>query len=302
MTALLFPWIEDLDRAVREKVLQPRSQTGQPRWTEREFEQAYNKAYVYLHREIGIFDRDYQSTTVDLVIPINTVSYPLPARTSFVRFIVELGADGRARQIIGRGLPEDIAREGWSWNKKVIYYPDQNVLYFTQKTTQPFTIRLIYGSYYVPLIHGAARVFGGLTMRLADYSSIENALYVGLAVRLVEGPGAGQEATVTAYNGNTQTVTVDTPWSPVGNDTTRYTSRPDLPWYAKDVYEDLVLACLYEKTDEVKSQKYQGLVAQTLNRMRTAIKEQARNAPDELFDQNLNGGWGDPADQYLAWN
>ena len=168
-------------------------------------------------------------------------------------------------------------------------------------TSTVLSVRLYYGVYYVPLLHGCARSGGGATMELADYASVEDDLYNGLGIRLVAGTGLGQERTVSDYNGATQAVTVSAAWTTVPDDTTRYTSRPDLPWDMKDYYQNLVLACLAEKLDETEALKYRGIAAASLMRSKAAIKEAERREPDYTYDANLNGGYGDPGDPYNTY-
>ncbi len=277
------------------KLGQPRDFQGQPTWQESEIEYALNKAYDSACRKLVAMDRDYQSVFEDVSIPAGTVEYQLPVRTRFLRKAMFVNSNGTAGYRIRRASSDEMGFYGP--NEAALLRPDRNSLTFTIPTSSVMTVRLYYGVYYVPLLHGCARSgSGGVTMPIAEYSSIEDDLYNGLDIRLVAGTGIGQERSVSDYNGATQVVTVSLAWTVVPDDTTRYTSRPDLPWEMKEFFENLVLATLTEKLDESEAVKYRGLAAASLLEAKEAIKEAERREPDFTFDVCNNGGWGDPGD------
>lgn len=298
MADLAFPWLEDCDRRVRLKVQQPRELAGygQPSFEEADFENAYNKAYEEVCRELALMDRQYQSEYLDVTIGSGVTEYALPARTQFLRMAKVMDSQGREVFRIRTSTSDEV---GWYGNGEAAQLrPDRNSITFTTPTTKALTVRLYYGVYYVPLLHGCARDGGGSTIQLANYSSVEDNLYTGLILRIVEGTGIGQERTITTYSGSTQTATVSLAWVTVPDDTSRYTSRPDLPWLAKDVFENLSIACLFEKLNEDSAAKFYNLAQAKLGRMRAAVKLQERREPDYTLDTNLHGGWGDPADTF----
>ena len=296
MADLAFPWTADTMRTILRKVNQPLDRPGQPSWDEEEWSQALNQAYGDLHREIANMDRRYEQVQVDVVIPAGTTSYALPARNKALRFARVLDANGRTRHVIRRGLPEEQSTE--PGDRLGVYFPALNTILFSMPLTAAITVNLWYSAYYIPLIHGAVISGGGATAELEEYESVESSLYIGQSVLVYEGLGKGQERTVSGYNGATRTITVSVAWTSVPDDTSRLCSRPDLPWDAKDVFQNYVIACLYEKTDEKSHAKFMGLAQKGLNRMTAALNISDRQSPDQTYDQNLNGGWGDPAGFY----
>lgn len=60
------------------------------------------------------------------------------------------------------------------------------------------------------------------TAVLALDSNTSDGDYVGMQIQTTAGTGSGQTRTVTAYNAATRTVTIDTPWATIPNNTTQY--------------------------------------------------------------------------------
>lgn len=294
MADLAFSWLEDVDKSVRTKIQQPRSQSGQPTWSEDEFQQGYSKAYEDLYREIQIMDRNYNSTFLDVTVPAGTTEYALPARTSFLRGAAVMYSNGQRRWPIGMATWEDDGE--YRSSEFALLRPDRNSLTFTVPTVQSVPVRLYYGSYYIPILHGCAQGGGGSDIILASYCSVEDDLYNGLVIKIVEGPGLGEEGTILDYNGSTKVATMTAPWVTMPTSASRYTSRPDLPWYAKDVFENYSISCLYEKQDETLSSKFMQLAQVKLQKLWAAIHEQQRQEPQNTYDQGLNGAWGDPGE------
>lgn len=283
-------------RAVMQKVNQPKDRPGQPSWDDEEFSQAINKAYGDLHREIANMDRRYEQVQVDLTVPAGTSSYALPARNKAVRFIRVVDANGFTRHVIRRAVPEEMGRE--PGHELGVFFPALNTILFSRPTTRPLNINLWYSSYYIPLIHSPVESAGGATAQMPEWQSVETGLFVGQDVLVDEGTGAGQERTVTGYNGATKTITVSVAWSPALDDTSHLCSRPDMPWDSKDVFENYIVASLYEKTDENNHRRFMALAQKGLNRMMAALNINDRREPDQTYDQNLNGGWADPGSIY----
>lgn len=75
---------------------------------------------------------------------------------------------------------------------------------------------------------GTARAGGALTLQLAEDASTEDGAYVGAALLLATGPGAGELRRVAAYAGATRTATVDAAWDTTPNDQTTYRVGPVL--------------------------------------------------------------------------
>ena len=66
----------------------------------------------------------------------------------------------------------------------------------------------------MPTLHyGTAQAGGASTITLNASASSITDYYVGLAIAITEGTGAGQIRTITAYNGTTKVATVDSAWT-----------------------------------------------------------------------------------------
>lgn len=290
---LAFPYTYDVMRSVTNKVNQPVERPGMPSWGDEEWSQALNKAYAQTSREISTMDRQFYETKTQVMIPSGTISYTLPTRTMDIRLAMVVDSSGHQRRLIRRAVPEETGL--WAYGESARYYPDSNTLVFSERTKSQLTVILWTGAYYIPLIHGPVLTAGGNTAQLSDWESIESGLYVGASGIVSRGTGAGQTFDVTAYNGATKTITVAVAWTTVLDDTSELSTRPDLPWEAKDMFENYVVAALYEKTDERSSQKFTQLAMVALDRMKAAVAIKERREPDQTYDQNQNGGWGDPA-------
>jgi hypothetical protein len=180
---------------------------------------------------------------------------------------------------------------------KAIYLPDLNQIRFTDRLTFDIDVIFYHTYWYVPLLHGCAQQGGGNSITLADYSSAEDSLYVGQVIRIVEGTGLGQERLISGYSGATKVATVSVAWGTAPDNTSRYTSRPELPWDAKDYFENLSIANLYEgKSDSENQNRFLGLAQAKLLKMASALEMKELREPSYTYDQGLYGGYGDPAD------
>lgn len=71
-------------------------------------------------------------------------------------------------------------------------------------------------------VPGLAQGGGSNTITLESSASSVSNYYVGWLVKLEGGPGAGQQANITSYNGSTKVATISSTFSPVPTSATRY--------------------------------------------------------------------------------
>jgi hypothetical protein len=91
------------------------------------------------------------------------------------------------------------------------------------------TLPQVYTALQAPQTGGTAQAGGDATLTLATGASTTSGAYSTMRLMLVAGTGAGQNRSITAYDGTSLIATVDEPWSTVPDGTTRYLILDALP-------------------------------------------------------------------------
>jgi hypothetical protein len=292
---LPFPWLIDVERAVRHALDSPPGQAGQMSYSEEEREIAFNDATNDIRTRIAQIDRHYQSEFSDVAVAAGAQEVALPTRLRFVRKAKRL-VGGRPVENLFVATGEDFGNdEPWV---SALYRPDKNTLYFTTPAASAFTLRVYHGTWSVPLLNTRIVVAGGSTAQLQPHEPFEDDVFVGLSVMACKQGVPNQERTVTDYDGATKTITVGSAWSVVPDKTFKLTSRPDLPWDAREPFKYAVAARLYEKNDERQAQKFFGLRDESIRQMVSALVAADRQAPLTTLDLAGFNAFQDPARLY----
>lgn len=156
---------------------------------------------------------------------------------------------------------------------------------------------------------GTARAGGADTVQLAESASPDDGAYVGTALVLIAGPGAGEMRWVTAYAGATRTATVDAAWTTQPTDATAYTVGPVVAdgsarsggsntiqltlgaATADGAYDGCVIALVADAMANRKTEEVRAALSSTVTRV-TALQSsvaQATGAQVKAASQGLSG-------------
>ena len=296
MAAKAFSWLSDLIGEIRTKVNQPESDPGQLSWDASEFAFACRQEQDYLWERLSALDKDF-GITIDtsLSVTANSRTFTLPTNCRMLRRVVQIDTSGN--EVAGGALYDAKWEELYESERACKYLPDANQLYFAMAPSATYPVKVVYGRHPVPLCHGIVQSGASTTITLQDHELNEDDALNGLVIRIYDGTGQGQEKAVTDYDGATRVATTAA-WSPVPDGTSKYTSRPELPWDLKQAFIYGVAARLVEKlhgeTDIVRvyfSQREKHLLHGRGGA--AALKRQSPKLIRDAYDDN---GFADPMD------
>jgi hypothetical protein len=296
MPAKLFPWLSQVERAVRRKVDQPADEPGQPTWALEEWWQAFNASHRFIWERISSMDRNFGINIDDtLTAQAGAQTTALPGDLRVLRKVFAMDAARTCEQAVIRTASFD-ELGGWCAGEAAVYRPTENDLYWAKAPKQDIPLRVVYSANPPALPHGCIRKFtSGTNLTLASYESDDDLDYVDLGtdgLYLAEGRGCGAMPTPTAYDGCTKVLTINA--GVTVDDTTKYTSRPKLPVDAYDAYLYDVCARLVEKTQDERWNEFVAEREAKLRAMATALSSLDRQETLYTRDDMEMGSHGDP--------
>lgn len=284
------PYLADLIRRVKNKVDQEATAPGTPSFTDQEIVEAANDTQAELVSDLIALDKNFQMyVDTSYSVTSGTRTLTLPTDLTYLRKVVEL--DGSGNEVLGGEIYsaywEDLGRS----QQQAIFLPQGlsganqyagPMLYFTRTPTRSFSVKLVYGFEPLPLLHGVAVDGGATSIQLADYESYQDSVYVNQDVYIFKGTGAGQSKTITAYVGSTRIATVSA-WSTVPDDTSQYTSRPNIPNSATEAFIYGMTARLLEKYGAAgfHQAQYEKFIAKFKSRASFTDRQNASGIRDE---------------------
>lgn len=290
--AELFPWLSDLEPHIRSKIDEKRFEPGQPKFDRQELSAAFNAEQRYLYERISSMDRDFNLTIDDTIaVTAGTETTTLPSRIRVLRAAFELDGSGNVVRPVDVGAWHEM---NGSCDREALFRPyPQGELFWVAKPSRAFTMRIVYGAHAPHLFHGCVQASGATVVQVEDYEPATDDRATARPFLIYEGDAAGSERTVSDYDGGDREVTVDSSYSPLPTDKSRYTSRPDLPPDAADAFVYGVCARLVEKHRDSRFQEFQAQRGEKLNSMFTALNTLDRRGPLETYDVD-DFGHGDP--------
>jgi hypothetical protein len=294
VTVASFPLLAELEPEVLRKIDQPSDEAGQLTWEiPEEYAQACQQEYLYLWERLSTIDRNFgmaMNTTAVSVVS-GTLVYSLPADCRWLRRVVEIDAIGNNRGQVPIATWDEY--DAGQYDNGVIYQPDDQTIRFVSDPGRSYAVRLIYGKYPTPLVHGIARDGGATSIQLDDHEPMDDDIINGLTVVLYAGTGYGQSKAASDYDGVTRTVTVGTAWTvnPVAG--TKYTSRPSLPRDMRDAFIYGVCARMVEKIQDERYGEFTAMREKHLSQVRQALGRADRLGPLRTRDDSL-GSHTDP--------
>lgn len=301
MPARLFPWLSQIERAVRRKVDQPADEPGQPTWVQEEWWQHFNDAHRYIWERVSSLDRNFGIVVDDTITATaGSQTTALPTNLRLVRKIYRMDSLGGDEQAVIRVATFD-ELGGWCAGEAAAFRPTENDLYWAKPPKQDMPLRIVYSAYAPMLPHGCIQKFtSGTNLTLASYESDDDSDYTDLGtdgLYISEGTGCGTLLTPSLYDGCTKVLTVS-PGVTV-DDTSKYTSRPRLPIDAYDAYFYDCCARHVEKTQDERWQEFTAQREAKLRAMSTALQSLDRQEPLLTRDDMELGGHNDPAYDYF---
>ena len=112
MPTKLFPWLSDVERAVRRKVDQPSDEPGQPTWALEEWNQTFNDSQRHIWERISSMDRNFGvqiDSTITAASGAQTTA--LPSNLRAVRKVYETNAAGKVIAVIRSASPSNRGSE-----------------------------------------------------------------------------------------------------------------------------------------------------------------------------------------------
>lgn len=290
--AELFPWLSDIEPIVRAKIDEKRFEPGQPKFDRQELSAAFNAEHRYLYERISSMDRDFNITVDDTTtVSAGDETTTLPSRIRVLRGVFEIDSNGNVKRQIDVGRWHEM---GGSCDREALYRPyPEGGLFWVNKPSSAMTLRVIYGAHAPHLFHGCVQASGSTVVQVEDYEPATDDRAIARPFLIYEGDAAGSERTVSDYDGSDKEVTVDTAYSPLPTERSRYTSRPDLPPDSVDAYIYGVCARLVEKHRDSRFQEFTMQRNEKLNSMFTALNTLDRRGPLETYDVD-DFGHGDP--------
>lgn len=290
---MLFPWLSEVEQVVLAKIDQKRSEPGDPGVGDDELNHVFNAEHRYLWERLSSMDRDFGITVDDTVtVSAGDQTTALPTDLRVLRQVYQLRG-GEVCRLIEVGSWHEL--QG-SCHREALYQPDAGSpqIYWVKKPTSDMTLRLVYGAYAPHLFHSCVLSAGSTTVALPTYETSTDSSGVSRNILVDQGPGAGQERTVSSYSGADREITVSAAFSS-GLPTSRshITSRPALPPDFFDAFVYGSCARLVEKYQDMKFAEFTAQRAEKLQAAYTALNTLDRRGPLETYDMD-DFGHGDP--------
>lgn len=275
-----FPLLSDCRIDVLRRIDQPEDDVGQLTWDpDVELNLAFRAEFRYLWERISSLDRSWGIKVSTATITAGNRVVTLPTDLRKVRQVWFLS-----------GTDEDIAHESGSWeligqqDYLFKFRPDLRELYYLKDPLRGGTLRIVY--YYTPpdLVHGILRGYAGNDALLGTYETTEDDRVNDRTMYLYEGTGAGTNQAINDYTGATRTATFATALSPTPDTTTRYTSRPELPWSAYDAFVYGVCSRLLEKLEDERWRIFESRREKHLQDLKTDVMQLDMVRPLQTLD------------------
>ena len=298
----LFPTCYDLEQRVRGLMDQSLGKSGGNTWDPGDFTRELTASVNFLLQQLVDQDVHYQTKEATVSVAANSGEIPaadLPADMIGVHQIFEVDGSGNHMRDLPPATWDDLGRKMGR-----IWLPTENRFRLTLDDHGSMTVKIVYIFRPFAMVNGIAQDGGNSSIQLASHEAKRNPALIGQTLYLVGGTGDGQDGVAASFDGPTQTVTLQGPWSgisgspvmPVGDDTI-YTCQPPLPHFAEDsvVYDTAV-----RLLSKLQDARY-GTITADRNRFLTEMKQSAsfadRHQAKRVRDHAGYVGFGDPVDR-----